>query len=102
MIWTRTRHTNALRSALREYYPPALAAFEDLAHGDALGLLGRASTPAEGAHLRLSAIQSALKRGGLATQYGIGRPEFLVRKAACLTTASNWKCTWNQAVRFGA
>ena len=36
LIWTRTRHTNALRSALREYYPAALVAFEDLAHGDAL------------------------------------------------------------------
>ncbi len=42
LIWARTRHTNALRSALREYYPAALAAFEDLAHGDALGVLGRA------------------------------------------------------------
>jgi hypothetical protein len=37
LIWARTRHTNALRSALREYYPGALVAFEDLAHGDALG-----------------------------------------------------------------
>jgi transposase len=37
LIWTRTRHTNALRSALREYYPAALVAFEDLAHGDAWG-----------------------------------------------------------------
>jgi transposase len=64
LIWTRTRHTNALRSALREYYPAALEAFEDLAHGDALGVLGRAPTPAQGAHLDLAAIQSALKRGG--------------------------------------
>ena len=31
LIWTRTRHTNALRSALREYYPAALEAFDDLA-----------------------------------------------------------------------
>jgi transposase len=45
LIWTRTRHTNALRSALREYYPAALVAFEDLAHGDALGVLGRAPPP---------------------------------------------------------
>ena len=37
LIWTRTQHTNRLRSALREYYPAALVAFEDLAHGDALG-----------------------------------------------------------------
>ena len=64
LIWTRTQHTNALRSALREYYPAALVAFEDLAHGDALGVLGRAPSPEQGAHLSLTAIQSALKRGG--------------------------------------
>jgi len=64
LIWARTRHTNAMRSALREYYPAALLAFENLAHGDALGVLGRAPTPEQGAHLDLPAIQSALKRGG--------------------------------------
>jgi len=64
LIWNRNRHTNALRSALREYYPAALEAFEDLAHGDALGVLNRAPGPVEGARLPLSAIQSALKRGG--------------------------------------
>ena len=64
LIWARTRHTNMLRSALREYYPAALVAFEDLAHGDALGVLDRAPTPAQGAALSLTAIQSALKRGG--------------------------------------
>jgi Transposase/Transposase IS116/IS110/IS902 family len=60
LIWARNRHTNALR----EYYPAALVAFDDLAHGDALGVLDRASTPAQGAHLPLAGIQSALKRGG--------------------------------------
>ena len=64
LIWTRTRHTNALRNALREYYPAALVAFEDLAHGDALGVLDRAPSPELGAHLPVSAIQAALKRGG--------------------------------------
>jgi transposase len=64
LIWTRTRHTNALRSALREYYPAALVAFEDLAHGDAVGVLGRAPTPEQGANLSLTAIQAGLKRGG--------------------------------------
>src|SRR5271166_2976758 len=58
LIWARTRHTNALRSALREYYPAALEAFEDLAERDALAVLGRAPTPEQGAHLRPSAIQS--------------------------------------------
>jgi transposase len=64
LIWTRTRHTNALRNALREYYPAALVAFEDLAHGDALGVLGRAPTPEQGARLSRPELQSALKRGG--------------------------------------
>jgi transposase len=64
LIWSRTRHTNALRNALREYYPAALVAFDDLAHGDALGVLGRAPTPEQGARLDRPAIQSALKRGG--------------------------------------
>jgi transposase len=60
LIWARTRHTNALR----EYYPAALEAFEDLAHGDALGVLGRAPSPEEGTRLSLPVIHSALKRGG--------------------------------------
>ncbi len=64
LIWTRNRQTNALRSALREYYPAALAAlaaFDDLADRDALAVLGRAATPAQGARLSLSKIRSALK-----------------------------------------
>src|SRR5258705_6635156 len=64
LIWSRNRQTNALRSALREYYPAALTAFEDLADRDALAVLGRAATPAEGARLSVSAIRAALKRGG--------------------------------------
>jgi transposase len=42
LIWARTRHTNALRSALREYYPAALEAFDDLHDRDALAVLGLA------------------------------------------------------------
>src|ERR1700756_3658031 len=64
LIWTRTRHTNALRSALREYYPAALEAFDNLADRDALAVLGRAPTPAEAARLSLSKIRSALKHAG--------------------------------------
>ena len=64
LIWARTRHTNMLRSALREYYPAALQVFDDLHDRDALAVLGRAATPAEGARLPLSAIRSALAKGG--------------------------------------
>ena len=61
LIWARTRHTNQLRNALREYYPAALETF-DLAHSDAVAVLGRA--PGPGARLTLPQIRAALKRGG--------------------------------------
>ncbi|GAF51519.1 IS110 family RNA-guided transposase [Rhodococcus wratislaviensis] len=64
LIWARTRQTNSLRSALREYYPAALEVFDDLHDRDALAVLGRAPTPAEAAHLTLPAIRSALKKAG--------------------------------------
>ena len=48
---TRNRHTNALRSALREYYPGALEAFDDLHDRDALAVLRRAPTPVQAANL---------------------------------------------------
>ena len=64
LIWARTRHTNALRSALREYYPAALQVFDNLADRDALAVLGRAPSPDEAAHLSLSKVRSALKHAG--------------------------------------
>jgi len=64
LIWARTRHTHALRSTLREYYPAALEAFDDLADRDALAILGRAPTPADAQNLSLAKIRSALKAAG--------------------------------------
>jgi hypothetical protein len=64
LIWSRNRQTNALRSALREYYPAALIAFDDLAHHDCLSVLAKAPTPAGGARLSIAQISAALKRGG--------------------------------------
>ena len=39
MIWTRQRQINQLRSTLREFYPAALDAFDDLDQRDALAVL---------------------------------------------------------------
>ncbi len=64
LIWSRTRQTNALRSALREYYPAALETFADLADRDTLAVLAKAPTPVEGAKLTIGQLQAALKRGG--------------------------------------
>jgi transposase len=64
LIWTRQRQTNQLRSMLREFYPGALVAFDDLASGDALAVLTVAPTPALGRRLSQSKIASALRRGG--------------------------------------
>ncbi len=64
-VWGRQRQVNALRSALREYYPAALEAFgTDLSHQDAIAVLGVAPTPALGRKLSKSKIASALRRGG--------------------------------------
>jgi hypothetical protein len=64
LIWTRQRHTNQIRSTLREFYPAALEAFDDLASSDALAVLAIAPTPAEGRRLSKSQIAAALRRGG--------------------------------------
>jgi len=64
LIWSRNRQTNALRNALREYYPAALVAFDDLASNDCLAVLAKAPTPAGGARLSVGQISAALKRGG--------------------------------------
>jgi len=64
LIWTRQRQSNQLRSTLREFYPGALNAFEDLVSGDAVSVLAIAPTPALGRRLSRSKIASALRRGG--------------------------------------
>jgi transposase len=64
-IWGRQRQLNALRSALREYYPGTLLAFgTDLASADALAILAVAPTPELGRGLSQSKIAAALRKGG--------------------------------------
>ena len=48
MIWERTRQVQRLRHQLREYFPAALEAFDDLDAPDALELLGKAPEPGPG------------------------------------------------------
>jgi transposase len=64
-VWSRQRHVNELRSALRDYFPGALEAFgTDLSHHDALTILGIAPTPSLARTLSKAKLVSALKRGG--------------------------------------
>jgi transposase len=79
LIWTRQRQTNALRSALREYYPGALTAFEDLGHPDATAVLAVAPDPERGRKLPQARIVSALRKGG--------RQRNLERRAGEIRTA---------------
>ena len=51
LIWERTRAVQRLRHQLREYFPAALEAFEDLDAPDALELLGKTPDPARAARL---------------------------------------------------
>jgi transposase len=62
LIWERTRHTQRLRHALLDYFPAALAAFDDLDAGDTLELLTKAPTPAQAARLTITQISGVLTR----------------------------------------
>jgi transposase len=62
LIWERTRAGQRLRHALREYFPAALVAFEDLDAADTLELLAKAPDPTSAARLSLAQISAALKR----------------------------------------
>jgi len=64
LIWERNRSVLRLRSTLREYFPAALAAFDDLAAPDVLELLTRAPDPHSAARLTKAQITAALKRAG--------------------------------------
>jgi transposase len=62
LIWDRTRQVQRLRHQLREYFPAAIEAFEDLDAPDVLELLGKAPDPARAARLTRAQISAALKR----------------------------------------
>jgi len=65
LVWTRQRQANQLRSALREFYPGALAAFgEELAGRDALAVLAAAPTPAQGRALGVAELAGLLRAAG--------------------------------------
>lgn len=78
LIQERTRHMLRLRSALRDYFPAALAAYQQgtltLTGADVLALLATAPTPAAAAKLTTGQITAALKtagrRGDLAARAG--------------------------------
>ena len=58
----RERAGRRLRHQLREYFPAALDAFDDLDAPDALELLGKAPDPAKAAKLTRAQISASLKR----------------------------------------
>src|SRR5258708_1187093 len=62
LIWERTRHLQRLRHQLREYFPAALQALEDLAAADTLELLGKAPDPARAARLTRPQVAAARTR----------------------------------------
>lgn len=64
MCWLRGAQANTLRSTLREFYPAALLAFDELTSADALAVLAIAPGPVPGRRLSRSKIEAALRRGG--------------------------------------
>jgi transposase len=62
LIWERTRHTLRLRRALLDFFPAAVAAFDDLDAPDTLELLAAAPDPVTAAGLDGEQITAALRR----------------------------------------
>jgi len=77
-IWERTRQVQRLRSTLREFFPAALEAFDDLAGADTLILLERAPSPA---------LAARLTRGQLVAALGAARRHHVQAKAETLQQA---------------
>jgi transposase len=101
LIWERTRATQRLRHALREYFPAALQAFEDLDAPDALELLAKAPEPASAARLTITQISAALTRArrrnvaekaariqAVLRAEHLGHPEVLTQAYAATTHAA--------------
>jgi transposase len=64
LIWDRQRHALRLRAALLDFFPAALAAFEELTAPDTLRLLAKAPDPAAAARLSRAQVLAELKRAG--------------------------------------
>jgi transposase len=62
LIWERTAVVLRLRAQLLEYFPAAVAAFEDLDAPDVLELLGKAPGPGRAAKLTRAQVAAVLKR----------------------------------------
>ena len=103
MVWERTQHALRMRSALREYFPAALAAYGPLTltGPDTLELLAKAPDPPAASKLTITQISAALKRArrrdvaGKARQIQaalreqhLGQPEIVTEAYAASVTAS--------------
>jgi transposase len=64
MIWDRTRATNRLRCALREYFPAALDTFAELADRDTLAVLAVAPDPDTARKLTPGRVRTLLRNAG--------------------------------------
>jgi len=65
LVWARQRQANIVRSALRAFYPAALAAFgSDPGGRDAVAVLGLAPTPELGRRLSEAELVAALRCAG--------------------------------------
>ncbi|WP_182909797.1 IS110 family transposase [Microbispora sp. H13382] len=113
LIWERTRHAQRLRHSLRDYFPAAREAFEDLTAADTLELLAKAPDPASAAKLTVAQIAAVLKRArrrGIADKTAkiqaalrterLGQPEIVVsayaarvRSAAAVLAVLNEQIT---------
>ena len=64
LIWSRQREVRRLRALLRDFYPAANLAFDDLTSSDALAVLACAPSPAAAGKLTVKKTVAVLRAGG--------------------------------------
>jgi transposase len=87
LIWERTRAVQRLRHQLREYFPAALEAFEDLDAPDTLELPGKAPDPARAARLTRAQVSAALTRAQVSAALKRARRRNITDKPTAIPAA---------------
>lgn len=87
LIWDRTRQILRLRSALREFFPAALKAYNDLDAADTLQLLRLAPDPDQAARLTKRQVLAALARANRRNPEAVAEQIMAVLRAGELRQA---------------
>ena len=90
LIWSPPATCQPARSMLREFYPAALDAFEDLSSSDALAVLGIAPTPPQGRRLSKTRMRGCAPTGEAASDASTSAPPRSTARCGSISRRRRW------------